>query len=268
MSYQRHSTGADSTENMPPVNIEVSGSGIVLKETKKGALLDFSDPAPAAAAGPAAATAAAGAADLQAAFRDFQLKRRAEHKRTAELARLKRAEQKSSEAKAILRAKFLAAVREYLGVPYAVRFHSKPGEGPCECEGCTEAGEQLAERPLFLDCCALVRRAVSDLQEDFGFRLGPGNQAYQFDTLPVRVGTVEELEPGDLVFYEGVFFIEGKKAQPHDMLHVEVFVGGESGEAVIGSRERHKWVKEYDSYKFQSKSWTLKKHCAPQTLNP
>jgi len=33
--------------------------------------------------------------------------------------------------------------------------------------------------PLFLDCCALVRQCVNDLKEEFGFTLGPWNQAYQ-----------------------------------------------------------------------------------------
>jgi len=32
--------------------------------------------------------------------------------------------------------------------------------------------------PLFLDCCALVSRAVCDLRIEFGFALGRGNQAY------------------------------------------------------------------------------------------
>lgn len=31
----------------------------------------------------------------------------------------------------------------------------------------------------FLDCCGLVRRVVRDLKEDFGFTIGPWNQAYQ-----------------------------------------------------------------------------------------
>ncbi|GIL75595.1 hypothetical protein Vretifemale_5344 [Volvox reticuliferus] len=41
------------------------------------------------------------------------------------------------------------------------------------------------------------------------------------------------------------------------MTHVEVFVGGPSGEATIGSRERYKWVMEYDSYRFESQRWKL-----------
>ena len=33
--------------------------------------------------------------------------------------------------------------------------------------------------PLFLDCCGLVRRVLRDLKEEFGFSIGPWNQAYQ-----------------------------------------------------------------------------------------
>jgi len=33
--------------------------------------------------------------------------------------------------------------------------------------------------PLFLDCCGLVRRVLLDLKDDFGFKVGGGNQAYQ-----------------------------------------------------------------------------------------
>jgi hypothetical protein len=91
-------------------------------------------------------------------------------------------------------------------------------------------------------------------------QLGPGNQAYQFDTLPLRVADVSQLEPGDLIFYTGEYYSDKAKPQVFDMTHVEIFIGGETGEAVIGSRERLKWVKEYDSFRFESKNWRLKEH--------
>jgi hypothetical protein len=77
---------------------------------------------------------------------------------------------------------------------------------------------------------------ANPVQSQLGpLRLGRGNQAYQFDTLPIRVGGVEELRPGDLVFYQATFTQgSGSKAQLHDMVHVEVFVGGQSGE--VGCR--------------------------------
>ena len=76
---------------------------------------------------------------------------------------------RSQAVKDSIRRKFLAQVESYVGVPYAQKYH--------------EPGTPDYDAPLFLDCCALVRRAVNDLQEDFGFRLGRWNQNYQFSTL-------------------------------------------------------------------------------------
>ena len=45
------------------------------------------------------------------------------------------------------------------------------------------------------------RRVCRDMEHDLGFRIGPGHQSYQFDTLPIACSSVSELEPGDLVFY-------------------------------------------------------------------
>lgn len=58
--------------------------------------------------------------------------------------------------------------------------------------------------PLFLDCCGLVRQVMRDLEEDFGFRLGPWNQAYMYDTLPIS-RQVHEMRSGDLVFMKGTY---------------------------------------------------------------
>ena len=44
-----------------------------------------------------------------------------------------------------------------------------------------------------------------DLRKDFGFRIGPWNQAYMFDTLPIEVESEEDMKPGDLVFMSGVY---------------------------------------------------------------
>ena len=56
----------------------------------------------------------------------------------------------------------------------------------------------------------------------------------QYDTLPLRVATVEELEPGDLIFYSGTPFNPQSKRYKFEMTHVEVFIGGATGEATIG----------------------------------
>ena len=106
-------------------------------------------------------------------------------------------------------------------MPYARRYHKE--------------GEPLYDAPLFLDCCALVRQVIYDLREDFGFKLDRWNQAYQFDTLPVDI-PFEEMKPGDLVFYSAIYFNKKSRAQKHNMVHVEVFTGGETGTQSIGAR--------------------------------
>ena len=60
-----------------------------------------------------------------------------------------------------LRARYVEQLHHYIGVPYAKRY--------------LEPGDELYDSPLFLDCCALVARGVSDLNFDFGFILGRGN---------------------------------------------------------------------------------------------
>ena len=42
---------------------------------------------------------------------------------------------------------------------------------------------------------ALVPRALQDLTKDFGFRIGRWNQNYQFDTLPEKLDTADQLKP-------------------------------------------------------------------------
>jgi len=80
---------------------------------------------------------------------------------------------------------------------------------------------------------------------------------WHYDTLPLRVASEAELEPGDLIFWSGEYFNPKSRKQVFDMVHVEVFVGGPTGKGTIGSRQQYKWVMEYDSYEFTSKSW----HC-------
>ena len=165
---------------------------------------------------------------------------------------------KDPEAMAALRAKFLAKVESYIGVPYGKKYHADDPTSPHH------------DAELYLDCCALVRRAVRDLQDDFGFVLGRGNQAYQFDTLPIRVHGVDQLKPGDLVFYEShIKEGSGLKSQPHDMVHVEVFTGGgESGKETIGSLPHTCWrtggkcgVQRFSTYECEETAkWKLKRY--------
>lgn len=76
---------------------------------------------------------------------------------------------RTDQYKDALREKFIDAAKKYIGVPYAERFKA----------------DDVPVAPLYLDCCALVRRAVTDLQDEFGIILAKWNQAYQMDTLPI-----------------------------------------------------------------------------------
>jgi hypothetical protein len=93
---------------------------------------------------------------------------------------------RTQEYKDKLRAKFVEQAHTYIGVPYARRY---------EAEG-------VAESPLYLDCCALVRKCVLDLKDEFGFVVAKWNQAYQMDTLPIRYDDISQMKRGDLIFYE------------------------------------------------------------------
>ena len=47
---------------------------------------------------------------------------------------------------------------------------------------------------------------MRDLVEDFGFYIGPWNQAYMYDTLPITVDNEKDMKPGDLVFISATYF--------------------------------------------------------------
>ncbi|KAH9504448.1 hypothetical protein Btru_063669 [Bulinus truncatus] len=137
-----------------------------------------------------------------------------------------------------LRAKLIERAKQYIGVPYARKYWTQ------------DSPEYKSH--LFLDCCGLVRRVVRDLQNDVGFRLGPWNQAYMFDTLPVTL-TIDQLKPGDLVFMTGIYNNPKSRRQHHNMVHVEIWLG--DGHKTIGSRWNSGKVGIYDSYMFQPKSF-------------
>ena len=153
---------------------------------------------------------------------------------------------KTLEGKDELRTKFVQQAKKYLGIPYHPSYHTDPSS-------------EHHEAPLYLDCCGLTRRALQDLAEDFGFLVGPGNQAYQFDTLNRPEDLIEDekdLKVGDLVFTEGVFRKEGKKQQKYNMVHVEIYLG--EGKT-IGARKQAGVIEILDSYKFESKSYEITK---------
>ena len=100
-----------------------------------------------------------------------------------------------------------------------------------------------------------MRHAFNLLKEDFGFGLGRWNQSYQYDILPEEI-TFEEMQPGDLIFYSGIFYPDKNlKPQIHNMTHVEIFLG--EGEKTIGSRYRGSdgTVDIFDTFQFMSERY-------------
>ena len=71
-------------------------------------------------------------------------------------------------------------------------------------------------------------RPVFLLQLQFGFEIGPWNQAYQIETLPIAL-TLDQMKPGDLIFVQGRYHDKKKKRPRNDIVHVEIFLGGASG---------------------------------------
>ena len=177
---------------------------------------------------------------LQSNFARFRKAKTDEIKYRNYVAKQTNQSARTQEFKDQLRAKFVETCKKYFGVPYARRYWKQ--------------GEEHYDAPIYLDCCALVRQAVYDLREEFGFQLDRWNQCYQFDTLPIDLKK-EEMKPGDLIFYSGTYFNTKLKAQKHDMVHVEVFTGGETGEQSIGARWQRGVVKYFDSYKFESTAY-------------
>ena len=179
--------------------------------------------------------------NLQKAFLKFKKKRICQlKKRKKEVIKLSAPPKSTSlEQKLELRNKFIYRLLSYIGTPYAKRYH-KPW--------CV-----YYRRKLFLDCCGLVRRVLRDLTSDFQFLIGPWNQAYMYDTLPMKLSNTGQLQPGDLVFVSATYFDPKRKRQIHDMVHVEVWLG--DGEKTIGSRWFKGTVQVLDSYQFVSKSY-------------
>lgn len=210
--------------------------------------------------------------NLQDAFAQFRAKRAkqlAKQKAKKEAARKamelrRRTDPKFQEQ---LRAEFVARARTYLGVPYSKSVAAK------YCE----AGDPDLDAEKYLDCCGVVRQVVRDLSDKFGFSVGPWNQSYQFETLcESQLSGVSEMQPGDLIFTAGTYYDKERKRQRHDMTHVEIFVGGKSGEGTIGSRkhamvlaETGIWqgdptrighVSEHPTFRFKSTGYTSDKY--------
>eukprot|EP01041_Mallomonas_annulata_P000088 gene88-116_t len=183
---------------------------------------------------------------LQDAFEKFRRKKSEEIRLQLLMTEKKKEEilSRTDEQKNSLRMKFIDNAKKYLGVPYHQKYRAPDAE----------------LSPLYLDCCGLVRQCVRDLKEDFGFMIANWNQAYQIDVLPKVITNASDLVPGDLVFYEGNFKSNRSKKQKHDIVHVEIFIGGETGEATIGARFQTGVIQVFPSYKFESSKWSLVNH--------
>ena len=147
----------------------------------------------------------------------------------------------------LLRERFVALAHHYVGVPYAQKYWQE--------------GTKEHASPFFLDCCGLVRRILQDMAYNLGFVIGPWNQSYLYDTLPEDI-PFDKLKPGDLIFYRAHFYNPKKsKAQKHNMVHVEVYLGNEDHKfATIGSRQIEAKVAYHDDYRFESKYYKVYKH--------
>ena len=178
---------------------------------------------------------------LQDRFSRFRNERLHKNKEKVELRKQSALKRTDPEFKQKLREKFIEHTKKYYGVPYKKKYH--------------EEGTELYNSKLFLDCCGLIRQVLRDLKDDFGFKIGPYNQNYQFETLPI-VLKFEEMKPGDIIFYEATYFEKSRQGkQVHNLTHVEVFMGGETGEQSIGARWFKGVVKLFDSYKFESTTY-------------
>lgn len=142
-----------------------------------------------------------------------------------------------------LRIKFVETCKQYLGIPYHPQYH-----GP-------ESPHHNA--PLYLDCCGLIRRALQDLHADFGFKIGRWNQNYLYDALSESVDGIECMRPGDLIFVSGTYLNPKSRRQKYDMVHVEVFLGGDSGEQTIGARAQKGVISIHNSYKYSSLKYEI-----------
>jgi len=181
---------------------------------------------------------------LQDAFKKFREKRMQQIQATKKMIEKPLDIKLDNQRVEWLRAKFLNQALKYLGVPYAKKYH--------------EEGSPDYDAPLYLDCCALVRRVLRDMKTELGFCIGRWNQAYQFDTLPITIDKEEDMKPGDLVFISGTYFKTNRKPQKHNMVHVEIWLG--DGEKTVGARYHKGRVQIHNSYKFVSKSYHSMKY--------
>ncbi|XP_069113085.1 uncharacterized protein [Argopecten irradians] len=185
-----------------------------------------------------------GKKNLQESFMKFKKQRQKELRDEKRLRERCLRKQGDVEHMNKLRKKFVKRAKKYYGTPYAKKYWS-----PDQPE---------YKSRLFLDCCGLVRQVMRDLRKDFGFRLGPWNQAYMYDILPIVVEKEEDMKPGDLVFISGTYPRPNARQQKHLMTHVEIWAG--DGNKTIGARWNNGKVQLWDDYRFEAKSFVDAKY--------
>eukprot|EP00392_Amoebophrya_sp_AT5.2_P014658 g14819.t1 len=210
--------------------------------------------------GAAKPASSASSSSLQENFRKFRQQKLAEAREKKKQGVDKKKTRPQAEKDA-LRAKWVAQLKKYLGVPYAKRYYP------------AEDYPEDYERGDFLDCCGILRQASADLEGEWGWKLGRWNQTYQFALSPkgfpaansmndnYDIASEQELKPGDLIFYEAEYHDQWRKPQHWNITHIEVYLGPEK--QTIGSRWKQR-VSLHETYElgtdeFPSQLWTVKK---------
>eukprot|EP00931_Biecheleriopsis_adriatica_P069399 TRINITY_DN43256_c0_g1_i1.p1 TRINITY_DN43256_c0_g1~~TRINITY_DN43256_c0_g1_i1.p1 ORF type:complete len:484 (+),score=104.94 TRINITY_DN43256_c0_g1_i1:25-1452(+) len=125
-----------------------------------------------------------------------------------------------------MRQKFMDCALDYVGVPYHRNCHD-----PASSK--FKPGSKLKNAPLFLDHMQLIQKVVEDMKMDLGFLLITNCKPLHCRrTLPIALEDPADAEPGDLIFYEKL----DEHGEPTgNIFHVEIFLGGASGNQSIGS---------------------------------
>lgn len=213
-------------EEINMADIRESGQGISKRKQCESFTIDFSQ-------------GGGQKENLQDAFLKFKKDKQKEIRNQKKMKRRRKKKQRNPQQMQRLRAKFVTQAKKYFGTPYAKRYWTPEDE------------EYYSKR--FLDCCGLVRQVLLDLRKEFGFRIGPWNQAYMYDTLPITIEREEDMKAGDLVFISGIYPNPKSRQQKHHMTHVEIWAG--NGCKTIGARWNKGKVQVFDHYKFQPKSF-------------
>ncbi|CAD8149473.1 unnamed protein product [Paramecium octaurelia] len=171
--------------------------------------------------------------NLQSCFQQFQVKRNQNFLYQKYVNKTNKEKMPDEE----LRQKFIAQAFKYVGVPYHSRYHDETSPH--------------YNAPLYLDCSGLIRQVIYDLREYFGFTLGKWNQAYQYDLLDKEI-EFQDLKPGDLIFLSGTYYDKSCRAFQHNIVHVEIYLGGER---TIAARWQKGTIQEFETYKFESQNY-------------